>query len=181
MGGHEGWYLTFPNEGDEAREIPQHQMDFLANNRKHLSYVGRLGDSIPYSNLPAELRTEAVELHFGIQDNVPGGGTIVCGSVGEVSNDPALGEVFNVGSEDEVTTPTDVLRNQKQVVWTEVNLYSMDQLRQRTAWALAQMIPTVPGDIEGEYKSEKFATFYDIFVRNAFGSFLDILREISYR
>ena len=43
------------------------------------------------------------------------------------------------------------------------------------------MIVVVPAELHLEYeRTEIFATFYDIFVRHAFGNYRDILKEISY-
>jgi cullin-associated NEDD8-dissociated protein 1 len=46
------------------------------------------------------------------------------------------------------------------------------------AWALAQIV--VVGETAGSQYAESRLTFYDIFVRNAFGNYRDILREASY-
>ena len=49
------------------------------------------------------------------------------------------------------------------------------------AWALAQLLVVVQSSIEVEYRhKEVFLGYYYIFVRNAFGNYRDILREISY-
>lgn len=63
-----------------------------------------------------------------------------------------------------------------------IALTSSDQLRQRVAWALAQLLVVVKSSISVQlFDTEIFLQYYDIFVRNAFGNYLDILREISYR
>ena len=60
-------------------------------------------------------------------------------------------------------------------------LNATDQFRQRVAWALAQILVVVKSAIGSEYaKTEWFLSYYDIFVRNAFGNYRDILREVSY-
>ena len=46
------------------------------------------------------------------------------------------------------------MNNQKQVIWTEIALFGDDQLRQRFAWALAQIVTTVPGNIDAYDKTE---------------------------
>ena len=113
-------------------------------------YVARLGDSIPFRDLSNELKTDAIAQYFGaVPQSLIDGGVIVCGSTGEVSNDPALPETFDVRSNEHTTSSSDLFNNQKQVVWTEVALYGDDQLRQRLAWALAQVVTTVPGNIDG--------------------------------
>jgi len=59
-------------------------------------------------------------------------------------------------------------------------LEANDQLRQRMAWALSQIfVAGVPGSTNGQY-TETWHNYYDIFVRNAFGSYRDILREVTY-
>ena len=101
---------------------------------------------------------------------------VVCGSIGEVANDPALPEHFDVRGEAE-NQDSEFYNNQKQVVWTEVALYGNDQLRQRMAWALAQILTTVPLNIDGEGLTKIYTNYYDIFVTHAFGNYRDILAE----
>lgn len=48
------------------------------------------------------------------------------------------------------------------------------------AWALAQIVTTVPGNMEGKENTEMHVNYYDILVRHAFGNYRDILREVSY-
>ena len=145
-------------------------------------YVSRLGDDISYRDLPSDLKTDEVADHFGAvpEESINTGGVIVCGSHGEVSNDPLLNEVFAIRSNGVTTTGGNVLDNQKHVVWTEVNLFSDDQLRQRMAWALAQILTVVPSNVDGQERTELYTSYYDIFVRHAFGNYRDILGEISY-
>ena len=61
----------------------------------------------------------------------------MCGSMGEVANIPSLTEVFDVRSNEFTVSSDDMLNSQKSNVWTEVALYSNDQLRQRMAWAVS--------------------------------------------
>ena len=90
--------------------------------------------------------------------------------------------MFDITSSGRVRrTGKDEWDNQKQAVWTEVSLNAVkDQLRQRMAHALTSIIPLVHDDIDDNYKNEMFLNFHDIFVRNAFGEYIDILREVSY-
>jgi len=56
-----------------------------------------------------------------------------------------------------------------------------DQLRQRVSWALAQMLVIVRDAIQNDnLKTEWYTNYYDIFVRNAFANYRDILKEISF-
>lgn len=61
-----------------------------------------------------------------------------------------------------------------------IALESNDQLRQRMAWALSQILVVTPNQIDEEGYSEIYLNYYDIFVRNAFGNYFDVLKEVSY-
>ena len=54
-----------------------------------------------------------------------------------------------------------------------------DQLRQRVAFALSQICVTSRRDPNLENKPLGMTDYYDIFVRNAFGNYLDVLREVT--
>ena len=112
----------------------------------------------------------------------------VCGSPGEVANDAFLGHQLSIthGGEYDWHFDTDYLSRwgtdqlARSAVWTMQALYSSDQLRQRMAWALSQIfvLAVVGGNFGGQ--TEMWLNYYDIFVRNAFGSFRDVLREVTY-
>ena len=69
----------------------------------------------------------------------------------------------------------------KASVWTMHALYAQDQLRQRMAWALSQILVTAAsGGVAFTGETEMWTSYYDIFVRNAFGNFRDVLREVTY-
>jgi cullin-associated NEDD8-dissociated protein 1 len=69
---------------------------------------------------------------------------------------------------------------QRKTTWATVALKSPDQLRQRVAWALSQILVVTTFDIEAKRNSECFLNFYDILVRNAFGSYYSLLKEVVY-
>ena len=46
--------------------------------------------------------------------------------------------------------------------------------------ALSQLLVISPSSIVSPFQTESFLTYYDIFVRNAFGNYYDILKEVSY-
>jgi hypothetical protein len=48
------------------------------------------------------------------------------------------------------------------------------------AWALSQIVTTVPANIDAYPSTEIYTHFYDIFVQNAFGNYRDILKKASY-
>lgn len=167
-------YLDFPFEGHSTRKIPKHPMSRWENNKgpPYIEYIKRLGDSIFFRDLSSSLKTEAISEYFGATPSeLLEGGVVVCGSVGEVSNDPSLSEVYEVRSEEVLVTSSTTMNNQKQVIWSEIAKDGTDQLRQRMAWALAQIITTVPANIDAFDRTEAYLIYYDIFVRHAFGNF----------
>ena len=54
-----------------------------------------------------------------------------------------------------------------------------DQLRQRVAYALSQILVTSLRDANLENQSLGMADYYDIFVRNAFGNYRDVLQQVA--
>ena len=105
------------------------------------------------------------------------GGTVVCGSIGEVAPDPLNDDYY-----DNLNYHLDVLnyRAIHKRVWQQIALFSDDQLRQRVAWALSQIMVVPSGVLPGSQNAEGNSMFYDIFVRNAFNNYLDVLRGVSY-
>ncbi len=55
-----------------------------------------------------------------------------------------------------------------------------DQLRQRVAFALSQILVTSRRDPALEEKPLAMTDYYDHFVRHAFGNYLDVLREVTF-
>lgn len=68
----------------------------------------------------------------------------------------------------------------KRVIWYHMALTANDALRQRMAWCLSQIF--VLGETGAVHidETESFLVYYDIFVRNAFGNFGDILKEVTF-
>lgn len=112
---------------------------------------------------------------------------VVCGSVGEVANDLQLGATNGydlVNSDVSKTFNRNTyldgeFKEYKNIVWANHALGAPDQLRARVAWALYQIIPIGTPNTDNT-NTETWLQYYDIFVRHAFGSFKDILKEISY-
>ena len=47
------------------------------------------------------------------------------------------------------------------------------------AWALYQIVPIgAPGGFDP--RTEQWMAYYDVYVRNAFGNYRDVLKEVSY-
>ena len=115
-----------------------------------------------------------------------GDGFEACGWPGEVGDEPALGARFtryvatksDPHSQDVLADHPFGNTHSKQMVWFGAALGAPDQLRQRVAWAIAQIL--VVGEHLTGRENEVWHNFYDIFVRHAFGNYRDVLREISY-
>mmetsp|Transcript_31842 Transcript_31842/g.73213 ORF Transcript_31842/g.73213 Transcript_31842/m.73213 type:complete len:3134 (+) Transcript_31842:2040-11441(+) len=148
--------------------------------RKHkFPLLGRYGDTIKLIDLsPVGLLTDEVVQYYTEQSGRDSSGVLVCGSPGEAENDKSLGHVFD--AEGSQTGEYDRSLTRK-FVWLMVVLKANDQLRQRVAWALCQVLVVVKDAIGNENdRTEWFLHYYDIFVRHAFGNYRDILKEISY-
>ena len=130
-------------------------------------FVAKLGNSIAYRDLPSNLKTNSIAEYFGAIAYIDGGaGTVVCGSHGEVANDRTLREQFEVRTDGEQVSDSDMMENQRHVVWYEVGINAPDQLRQRMAFALSEMITIVPQNIDALTLTEIYTKYYDIFVKH---------------
>jgi len=108
-------------------------------------------------------------------------GGLVCGSPNEVSTSRSGGGVngdgqFNVHTK--FDNAGDAQKELKQHIWTASVLSAKDQLRQRVAWALSQIL-VIGGTVLQPTHTEQHLAYYDIFVRHAFGSFRDVLKDVS--
>lgn len=72
------------------------------------------------------------------------------------------------------------LEEQRRSIFVDAALNAPDQLRQRMAWALSQILVVSPGSVDGNDYTEPFLSYYDIFIRHAFGNYFDILKEVTY-
>ena len=112
----------------------------------------------------------------------------VCGSPGEVGNDPLLGNQYLLhkfgDAAEEFSDTLDQDRDRwhaSKILWNTVTLTAPDQLRQRVAWALASIFIVTERDIDFSEVSEPWGAFYDIFVRNGLGSsFFKLLKEVAF-
>lgn len=160
--------------------------------------LGRLGDTVAFSDLPIEFQT--AELAAAVGATVVGGGEYdgseACGSPGEVASDARNGHnykaenMFKPGNDN---APNDdranlQIRRKREgslaagQVWSELAVNGADQLRQKVAWALSQQY-VVSGD--GFPRThvvdiELWTQYHDIFVRHAFANLRDVLREVAY-
>lgn len=89
-----------------------------------------------------------------------GDAVVVCGSPGEVANDPLDGKnTFHLGGS-LMYKLNDTYDIQKKSVWTMIATYSNDQLRQKMAWALSQILVITPNQIDEERQSEIYLNYY---------------------
>lgn len=106
-----------------------------------------------------------------------------CGSPGEVGSVPSLAHrfgiiTFNRGERyRNLYRPVTGSSAYRQMVHNNIAITAPDQLRQRVAFALSQVVVAAAG-ANGD--TEQWVCFYDIFVRNAFGNYGDVLREAVY-
>ncbi|CAK0855036.1 unnamed protein product, partial [Prorocentrum cordatum] len=166
--------------GDFRLEFPSwHPMGRWAFAQPSIEYIGRLGDTVDFETLPVALQAAWT---VGYES---------CGSPGEVANDPSLGHHFSfytsytsdlndLNFEVPFWRPSAALSRTQ--VWTMMALEANDQLRQRAAWALSQiLVASTSGlNFHASQQSELWVNYYDIFVRNAFGNYRDVLREVTY-
>eukprot|EP00930_Biecheleria_cincta_P023533 TRINITY_DN16991_c0_g1_i1.p1 TRINITY_DN16991_c0_g1~~TRINITY_DN16991_c0_g1_i1.p1 ORF type:complete len:2142 (-),score=336.15 TRINITY_DN16991_c0_g1_i1:205-6630(-) len=151
-------------------------------------FVGKYGDIVDLHRLPQNLQSSALSKAFtAVAAEVQQ--SMVCGSPGEVANNPSRGHQlsllhggdydwrFDAGYHN---SRWDIDRLSKSTVWTMKALSAQDQLRQRIAWALSQTFVAAVQNHVFDEMSEMWLNYYDIFVRNAFGNFRDVLREVTY-
>ncbi|KAL7554934.1 hypothetical protein ACHAWF_018496 [Thalassiosira exigua] len=111
-----------------------------------------------------------------------GGGTLVCGSPNEVAPDPTLDDYFDVihrdldciGCQDSYGD----YAKQKVTVWTMDALEGEDQLCGRMAWSLYELLNV--GSASNPDNTESNLYTYDIFRRHCFGSYFDLLKELTF-
>ena len=162
--------------------------------------LARLGDTISFKDLPLEIQTPDFAEFVGA--TVVGGGEYdgseACGSYGEVANDATLGHnygfygVARLGGDIASTyyfrskglRMADAMspHNDKSALMTNIHTYSEDQLRQKVAWAFNQLLVVSRDAFPSQHSTEMehWPAYQDIFVRNAFGNYRDILREVAF-
>lgn len=104
--------------------------------------------------------------YFTDEVQAEGDATLVCGSMGEVENDPFGQSIFHLAKTTNLKNKYETAY-QKKSAWAMIALGddTKDQLRQRVAWALSQILVITPNQIEEDGFSEMYLNYYDIFVR----------------
>lgn len=183
---HPGGRDPILNPGKQGRHqlfFPEsHPMSRWNVYKEKLLYVGIIGDELEFSDIRVgQLKSMKIAKEVGIYIPEPDGeGTLVCGSPNEVKNDATSIPRFFIRHDGQANfLKNDEFSQQRKTIWTTIALKGQDQLRQRVAWALSQLFAISPSAVF-PLNTEPFLAYYDIFVRNSFGSFRDILREVSY-
>eukprot|EP01013_Petalomonas_cantuscygni_P025363 TRINITY_DN472_c1_g1_i8.p1 TRINITY_DN472_c1_g1~~TRINITY_DN472_c1_g1_i8.p1 ORF type:complete len:2177 (+),score=570.77 TRINITY_DN472_c1_g1_i8:136-6531(+) len=190
---HPGNTATF----NPIRSLAEHNLTTLTYPASHsmsrwkskegtsFTLLGRLGDEIDFAALPDSVRTPQLGHAFGAAVNTSGEESELCFSPGEVANAPEDGAFYTrpLSTDDEFDDEADYARyitSERTNVHSALAMWAPDQLRQRVAWALSQIY--VIGSANGyrPQDGETHMTYYDIFVRHAFGNLRDILQEVSY-
>jgi hypothetical protein len=142
-----------------------------------------LSDTVTFRDLTESLALSEVATALngggGSENN---NSVVVCGS----ANDAAAGgdsahrgfsasTATNQESNDEIA-----LEQQRKQIWNDIILTKADQLRQKVAWALSQILVLVAAaDVDAFQQTGPYIAYYDIFVCNAFGNYQDILKEVT--
>ena len=167
-----GWHLIFPRNhpggellGGDVREHPMSRWDNHGvapkwNSLKQGSFV-RFLDSVSFRDLYNSVKENAISQHFGVppEEFSTAGATVVCGSPGEIANDPVNGALYDSENPNQDTTYDDFMNQQKTKVWTMIALEKDDQLRQRMAWSLSQIVTVVEQNIEAYDLTEIYREF----------------------
>ena len=183
--------ITLPSRtGQHTLMYPSHHtMSRWEDHSKEFPLLGVTNQNIDFQLLPTNLQSEAAAKLFGATVNTEVDDiTEVCGSPGEVGNDPFLGNRYAIAQKHpyDVQRPTlnsvdyrMMAHHKFGSVWTSVGLHAPDQLRHRVAFALSEILVLSGAEVVG-FDVETYLNFHDIFVRNAFGNYRDVLREVTY-
>lgn len=73
----------------------------------------------------------------------------------------------------------DITSAQRQEIWWRYSLNAPDQLRQRVAFALSEILVVSEDHTQLHDKPLLLAEYYDILLRNAFGNYRQLLQEVT--
>jgi len=175
-------FLPFPSWHNMNRWMTQHT-------KICCNFVGRMGDMVDFKQLSTEVQSLEYAKLVGAAGEYAANGFEACGSPGEVVNDPTKGHRYGTYLGDEYTRDQQgtngllkqyTWNNGKIMVWTGIAINAADQLRQRVCWALSQIFVIGEDGSSRADANEAWQIYYDIFVRNAFGNYRDIMKEVSY-
>lgn len=151
--------------------------------------IGMLGEFIELDGAsePYPLDDSAIQEAYKSVILNPGGlPVMICGSPDEVASNPFHGDQgFDIvipESEGYREKSIWELSAQRHTTWAHLSLHAADQLRMRVAWALSQIVAVGLGGSGMVFyePTEQYISFYDIFTRNAFGNYRDVMKEFSF-
>ena len=73
-----------------------------------------------------------------------------------------------------------LVRPARRFAWWQAAMSAPDQLRQRVAFALSEIFVVSDNVAELQRQPAALASYYDVLVKNALGSYRDLLREVTY-
>mmetsp|Transcript_102655 Transcript_102655/g.294143 ORF Transcript_102655/g.294143 Transcript_102655/m.294143 type:complete len:2583 (-) Transcript_102655:1307-9055(-) len=172
-------HMTFPSS---------HSMNRWDTGIDYLTYIGIYGETVNFGELDTSVQSVAMAEYIGADGELGESTYEVCGSPNEVQSDPHMGSRYiqwlESGSVFRYNDGLDQsyrFTEAKQMVHNSIALKVPDQLRQRMAWALAQIYVLGEEGAGGQTNHiEWWTNYYDIFVRHAFGNLRDIIKEVSY-
>lgn len=148
---------------------PLHRWRDSRGSAKYMQLIGKLDDEVEFSTLPDNVQTaKMAEAHGVATSSVPYIGVESCGSRGEVANEPALSHRYtstNVATADsgldQQSAQVEFSGTGKWLLWGTVVTHAPDQLRQRVAWALSQILVVGEGDADKFFPdyTESWATY----------------------
>ena len=152
-----GRYIAF-EENTLVNPIPSGSVDLEVCSNPLMDWKN--AESCHISSEASACRTETSE------SLAAGSAIVVCGSSSEIANDPVGQSVFHAARTTDLKSDADT-SVQKESVWSMIALSdsTVDQLRQRVAWALSQILVITQNQIENVEFSEIFLNYYDIFVK----------------
>ena len=112
-------------------------MSLIEQKSNKISYFFFLVDSCYLSNRNANA------CFLSWTKNKNGNRAVICGSMNEVANDPFKLNTFTFHYNENV----EYADRQKKDVWNMIAMNEGDQLRQRMAWALSQILVVSPSQV----------------------------------
>ena len=90
----------FAETGEVKLQFPSwHMLSRWKDNKRWFPKVGRMGDSVDFQSLVVELQTDQMASLFGAISRESTSGFEACGSPGEVTNEPAKGNIYHFSDE----------------------------------------------------------------------------------
>lgn len=104
-------------------------------------------------------------------------------SILALADSTIAGDGFD-GEESSTTNPNlqGSITSYQQSIWWDRAIRGNDQLRQRVAWGLIQIFVTSGNVDQGRLAARwrQPLSYYDVLLSNAFGNYLDLLKEVTY-